>query len=179
MEAATDVQHRVIENLLDQVDELRRDNARLQAQLRQGDRDGGDCCPVASLPALTPREHYVPRGEVLEAGGLPMYVVGGADRANGRAAIVSYDIYGFDGGRIRAVCDEIADAGYLVALPDFFRGDAWSQERAECEPDAKAGWIKSVSNPESITDDLAQRVIPYLASRGATQIGVVGFCFGG
>ena len=76
MEAATDVQHRVIENLLDQVDALRRDNAQLQAQLRQSDRDG-DCCPVASLPALTPREHYIPRGEVLEA--MLGWMVEGAD----------------------------------------------------------------------------------------------------
>ena len=178
MEAATDVQRRVIENLLNQVDELRRDNARLQAQLGQGDRDG-DCCPAASLPALTPRERYTPRGEVLEVDALPVYVVGDVARAGGRAVIVSYDIYGFDSGRIRAVCDEIADAGYLVVLPDFFRGDAWSQERAEREPDAKAGWIKSMSDPTAVSDDLSKRALPYLASRGATVVGVVGFCFGG
>ena len=53
-----------------------------------------------------------------------MYVVG-----NGTTAIVwNYDIYGFDSGRTREYCDLFADNGFLVILPDYFRGEVFPEE---------------------------------------------------
>ena len=58
--------------------------------------------------------------------------------AGPKCIIWCYDIYGFEvcdlidwrgwdcfvqGGRTRQLCDMLADSGYLVILPDFFRGD--------------------------------------------------------
>ena len=63
--------------------------------------------------------------------------------AGKKCIIWCYDIYGFEvieitkckhcfvvpqfvlcqGGRTRQLCDMLADAGYLVILPDFFRGE--------------------------------------------------------
>jgi dienelactone hydrolase len=52
-------------------------------------------------------------------GDLPVYVVGSAE--NGRAVILTGDIYGFDVGRSREVSDHIAESGFIVINPDFFR----------------------------------------------------------
>jgi dienelactone hydrolase len=109
-------------------------------------------------------------------GDLPLYVVGPADAEH--AVIVSYDIYGFHGGRIRNICDQIANNGYFVVLPDFFRGDCWSPERTATEPDAKMPWIKSVSSPTQVRDDLVS-VIGMLKKMGVKRQGMAGFCFGG
>lgn len=52
---------------------------------------------------------------------LDLYVVG-----NGTKAIIwNYGIHGFNGGsRARQFCDLFADNGYMVILPDYFRGDS-------------------------------------------------------
>jgi dienelactone hydrolase len=109
--------------------------------------DEQDCCPVGSLPSLTPSEEYVTKGEVILLGDLPAYVVG--SRSASHAVIVGYDIYGFNGGRIRNICDEIASHGYLVVLPDYFRGDCWTQLREQTEQDDKMPFIKRYITVES------------------------------
>ena len=127
----------------------------------------GDCCPSGSLPALSCS--YTPRGSEEKLGDLPLYVAGEKSEF---ALIVSYDIYGFHGGRIRNICDQLADQGYYVVLPDFFRGECWTAERNETEPDAKMPWIKAMSNPESVRNDLVS-VIGLLKSRGVRRQGKV------
>ena len=48
--------------------------------------------------------------------------------------VVAYDIFGFDGqSRIRSVCDRLAEAGFFVILPDFYRGQQWTDARMESE----------------------------------------------
>lgn len=39
--------------------------------------------------------------------------------------IVMYDIFGFDSGRNKIVCDWYEKQGFSVYLPDFFRGDSF------------------------------------------------------
>jgi dienelactone hydrolase len=39
-----------------------------------------------------------------------------------QAVVWNYDIFGFDAGRTRQMCDLLAASGYLVALPDYYRG---------------------------------------------------------
>jgi dienelactone hydrolase len=137
-------------------------------------KSSADCCPQGSLPALS--DAYNARGSDETLGDLPLYTVGAEDAKH--AVIVSYDIYGFNGGRIRNICDQIANCGYRVVLPDFFRGDCWTTERNTTEPDEKWPWIKSVSSPDAVHTDLVA-VIGMLKSNGMQRIGMVGFCFGG
>ena len=66
-----------------------------------------------------------------------------------------------------------------MILPDFFRGDAWTDARTAAEPDAKAPFIRRVSEPAALLADLTTRVLPYLKARGAKRVGLAGFCFGG
>eukprot|EP01031_Cornospumella_fuschlensis_P044955 gene44955-54987_t len=118
------------------------------------------CCPVDALPSLTPPEGYVQQGTVQTLGDLPVYVVG--SRESKRAVIVGYDIYGFEGGRIRNICDEIAAAGFLVVLPDFFRGQCWTVERELNDQDAKGGFIKGLSHAEPLLKDFTDLLLPFL-----------------
>jgi dienelactone hydrolase len=34
------------------------------------------------------------------------------------------EYFDVQGGRTRELCDKLSDAGYMVLLPDFFRGDS-------------------------------------------------------
>merc|ERR1711935_811232 len=69
-------------------------------------------------------EGYVEKGRVINIQGLDMYVVG-----NGTTALIwNYDIYGFNSGRTREYCDLFADNGFLVLLPDYFRGEVFPEE---------------------------------------------------
>lgn len=99
-----------------------------------------DCCPPGSLPSLTEAAEYKQQGCTEMVGDLPIYLVGPSPSLT--AIIVGYDIYGFEGGRIRNICDELSQAGHLVVLPDFFRGDCWSAEREAAEVATKMDWIK-------------------------------------
>eukprot|EP01036_Dinobryon_divergens_P022339 gene22339-30584_t len=136
------------------------------------------CCPPGSLPFAEKFADYTPKGVVQNLGDLPIYLVG--DKSNRKAVIVSYDIYGFDAGRTREICDHIAAAGFLVLLPDFFRGKHWTVELEDNEPDKKGPFIKSLSNPEDILADTTTKILPFLQNEcQATSISCVGFCFGG
>lgn len=83
----------------------------------------GGCCPPGSEPFLAAT--YKARGEVINLDGLNCYVFGKGDKA----VICNYDIYGFDGGRTRLMVDQIADAGYLAILPDYYGKDAWPADK--------------------------------------------------
>lgn len=130
------------------------------------------CCPPKSYGSLAC--NYSSKGVVSSIGDLPVYVVGQGKRA----VIFGYDIYGFNGGRTRFVCDQLAEMGFLVILPDFFRGECWSAEREAKEPESKGPWIKSMSHPGAIQNDL-DKVFRYLEQLEIFSVGVVGTCFGG
>ncbi len=57
------------------------------------------CCPKGSLGHLAPSEGYVQKGTVVRVDDLDLYVVGEGETA----IIVVYDIFGFNGGRVRQV----------------------------------------------------------------------------
>lgn len=82
--------------------------------------EAGSCCPSGSWPALQPPEDYKPRGmdEFLED--LPVYVAG---QPGPKAVVVLPEIFGF-AGRLKGICDTLADEGYFVVMVDSFRGDS-------------------------------------------------------
>merc|ERR1711915_1038527 len=74
------------------------------------------CCPDGAygnppFPGYT----WNDKGVVDQVGDLKVYRTG----AGNKCIIWCYDIYGFEGGRTRQLCDQLADCGYLVLLPDF------------------------------------------------------------
>jgi dienelactone hydrolase len=132
------------------------------------------CCPKDS--ELPTHSDHVEKGKLDKVDDLELYVSGSGESA----IIVVYDIFGFDGGRVRQVCDQIADTGFLVVLPDFFRGPGWDPANFP-PPDFQElmQWIKKVGSWDNVIKaDFFQRVIPYLHSKGVKKIGALGFCFG-
>ena len=133
------------------------------------------CCPPDGLPplkALSPNEAPA-AGKVQDMGGLKVYVVGDAAKAR-RAIVVASDIWGFEAGRHRQVCDLLAKRlKAVVFLPDFFHGDACSPDKAPGTP-GFVDWVKQW-RPDSVSADL-QKVLRTI--RPSVRIGTVGFCWG-
>jgi len=125
-----------------------------------------------------PKEEYKEQGREVLLGDLPAYIAGDLD--SNTAVVVAYDIYGFTGNRTRAICDELAQAGHLVVLPDFFRGERWTAQREAEEQASKPQWIKARSAPDNIIVAFANQVWPFLTRAHASRrVGLLGFCWGG
>ena len=109
------------------------------------------------------------------------YVVGSPQAK--AALIVAYSIFGFQGqSRIRQVCDQFAAAGFYVILPDYYRGDQWSDERQAKEGRegivpfiAQFKWAGALENDFKAAVAHA-REQPGIGAAG--KIGAVGFCWG-
>lgn len=138
------------------------------------------CCPRGALGAAAPAPGKR-RGELVTLpGGLEAYVVG---RGNKRAVVVACDIFGIHMGRNKEICDSLADEGFLVVLPDFFKG---AYEDVGSDPGL---WevlrqAPSVLTPlntpwADIEQDLEASVLPFLEEQGCVDnAGVLGFCWG-
>jgi len=135
------------------------------------------CCPPGSLGEL--KTSYIPRGVIQNLDGLSVYTIGQGEKA----IILIHDIFGVDSGRTKEICDQLADAGYLVVMPDFFEGDGETEKDimegfAMCRAYAlikrlwKCPWKK-------VQEHLNKTVYPYLESKGVKKIGTMGFCWGG
>jgi len=92
------------------------------------------------------------------------------------AVVVAYDIYGFDAGRSKLVCDVLAAAGHVAVLPDFFSGD--SCEGEACAEMGKVPWITKQADWGKVGAQLREEVLPFLQERGATKVGILGICWG-
>lgn len=110
-------------------------------------------------------------------GGVDAYVVG--DKSCGRAVLVASDILGIHSGRHKAICDELAAEGFVVVMPDFFRG-AFPDE-GTAPPWWKLllqapGLITPLSTPWAKVQEDLERLLPFLADCG--PVGILGFCWG-
>ena len=153
------------------------------------------CCPPGSHGYLSPAADYVERGTVETLGDLEVYVVAPPPPASDddeapppplpqRLLIVGYDIFGFNSGRTRQICDELASRGYLVMLPDFFRGggangDVWM-------PFAIPSMISTIKSTAwsrvcaDISTALTRAAAMTSTSAAAPlDVGFLGFCWGG
>jgi dienelactone hydrolase len=63
-------------------------------------------------------EGYQPSGKVVRVEDLDIYVVGSGDKC----VVWNYDIFGFNSGRTKELADLLAESGFLVVMPDYFRG---------------------------------------------------------
>lgn len=133
------------------------------------------CCPPGSLPplsTLSPTETPA-TGEVRDIEGLRVYVSGN-EESSVRSIVVASDIWGFEAGRHRQVCDVLASRlNAFVYLPDLFHGDPCTPEKAPGSP-AFSAWAKKWQ-PDKVTTDLLEVInnIPMVH-----PIGIVGFCWG-
>jgi len=126
------------------------------------------CCPPGSLASLGQTD-YTNKGEVITRGDLPIYVVG----KGSKCIIWNYDIFGFDSGRVKQLCDVLADAGYLVLLPDWFRG-TWQDPTKPGIPE----FLARTTEWQKLLGDWSGLVKPLAAELGADTFGSVGTCWG-
>ena len=75
------------------------------------------------------------------------------------------------------LADSIAKAGYLVVLPDLFKGDAIPVQTPEGGLNLTAWHLR---HPTAEIDSIIESTIKYIQTDlGAKKIGGVGYCFGG
>jgi len=123
-------------------------------------------CPIGSEPYLAATYKSIGTEHILEGGDLPCYIVGDGPKS----LIFGYDVFGFNGGRTRLMCDQFASAGYSVILPDFFRGDSAVKHE-------NFGFVQQYTWAK-VNKDLTQSIYPYLNQRGIRRIGFIGACWG-
>ena len=69
-----------------------------------------------------------------------------------KVIVVAYDIFGVvAGGRVKNYCDSLADKGYHVYLPDFYRKKYC--DPFKCEKEELVKFVKSIGL-DSIRKDL-------------------------
>lgn len=129
------------------------------------------CCPDGSLPAL--KEEYTPVGKEIDLDGLKCYISGEA--STGKAVIVFYDIFGYNGGRTKAICDQIANDGYYVVLPDIYHGDGW---KPGVPLDGKVMELVKKFPWHPLIKQDTDKVLNHLEELSMTSIGTLGFCAG-
>lgn len=124
------------------------------------------CCPPKSHSFLDNSE-YQCKGTIEKVDDLEMYVSGSGEKC----VIWNYDIFGFDGGRTRQNVDLLASQGFMVILPDYYRGFFITPT----DP-GLVDHIKKYSYSELEPD--VNRVLTFARSRGANTFGSVGTCWG-
>lgn len=82
------------------------------------------CCPKGSYGKLD--NIHLDRGVVETVDGMDVYIAGKG--TSNQVIVFIYDIFGFNSGRSRQICDELADQGYSVYMADFFRGEMLNKE---------------------------------------------------
>lgn len=80
------------------------------------------------------KSDYEPVGTIEKMSGLDIYVTKPKDKSKPfkKAIIVCYDIYGFH-QNVKQYCDLLAEAGFLTVLPDYQRGQAWTESQVSSE----------------------------------------------
>jgi len=132
------------------------------------------CCPENSWGKLN-NPGYKAKGivEKIQETNIDVYRVGESEKC----IIWNYDVFGFDGGRTRQMADFIADHGYMVIIPDYYRGKICDVTKENLDT------IMTFLKTESVWDgklkeDWEKSVCPYATKNGAISFGTIGFCWG-
>ena len=90
------------------------------------------CCPPGSWPGLVEDTAHALAGTTATfPSGLDYYYTA-PPAPSTKGIIVAYDVHGFNGGRVKSVCDSIAAAGFHVIMPGSLRHCAY-QQAASCQ----------------------------------------------
>ena len=125
------------------------------------------CCPPSAWGKLEKDASYKEKGTVDKEADIDIYRVGSSPKC----IVWNYDVFGFNGGRTRKLCDSLADKGYMVILPDWYRGKL--QDPAE-GMDKLGAFIKAETVWETIKADWDNKVRPYAERHGAKTYGAIG-----
>lgn len=125
------------------------------------------CCPTDNKPAAC---DYLPHGE-------SMYMAGSIESKKG--VVLVGDIFGMHHNSHR-YADILAEAGFLVIMPDFFGKHAWSPDN--WPPDYSSEKWMEFRNYCSAFDTIhlpkARKAVSLLRKIGCTKIASIGMCWG-
>jgi len=139
------------------------------------------CCPEGSAPYLA--NGHVNTGQVINVGGFPCYATGVPDST--RALIVASDVWGWNGGRTRALADHLAAAlNAYVLVPRLL--DAPPLEGGT-DGDGLPPGFSIEARMKDFADfvrghpwtSLSKKLDAILAHVDGKPVGMVGFCWGG
>ncbi|CAG8553916.1 17284_t:CDS:2 [Cetraspora pellucida] len=139
---------------------------------------------AASCGTIPPVEsNYSPKGVIKNVSDLDVYTVvpdSFTEAQTKNAVIICYDIYGFH-ENVKQFCDILGSQGFLVALPDFFRGDPWTSEKIKGDNfmESLRAWLGEKAPPERVQQHTAQIVEHLRKEYGVQNFGFIGFCWGG
>ncbi|EOD10873.1 hypothetical protein EMIHUDRAFT_215122 [Emiliania huxleyi CCMP1516] len=133
------------------------------------------CCPVGSLPYLAAT--HTATGRVVDLGAVELY----ANTTNGTNGIlICPDVWGWNGGRVRAIADGLSEQGYKVAVGKFLAPALDGGTDGDALPpdgDFSMDWIKQF--PWETQRPKVEAALGFLKAEGCSKIGVLGFCYGG
>lgn len=130
------------------------------------------CCPSGAWGELK-NPDYVPKGTTEKIGDLDIYQVGNSSKV----IIWNYDIFGPDGGRTKQMADFLADHGYMVLMPDYYRGKTKDPFNSPQE-ETKAFLIQESNWEGQLKGDWENTILPHAEKLGAKTIGTIGTCWG-
>jgi dienelactone hydrolase len=111
---------------------------------------------------------------ILDGYDVPVYVVGPADAKT--TVVFIHDIFSIHEGRVKALCDFLAELGYRVVFPDWHKGDSLDHAEDRESRMLKFGaWITAhpVDEVVRMFADTCNRV------RGVgKKVAAIGFCWG-
>lgn len=138
------------------------------------------CCPPGSAPYLA--ADHDDEGVIGEIEGVCYYQVG-----SGKAGLlICPDVWGWNGGRTRAIADDFAKKGLSVWVPKLLPpyqggtdGDALPSDFNIIERMNELGpLIGGEWNPSEVVPK-ALKVVEAMKAAGVSRIGCIGVCFGG
>lgn len=118
----------------------------------------------------------IPVGTESQISGISIYSAG--HRTDPSAVIVLPDLFGWRNVNTRLICDKIAEAGFLVIMPDLFDGDTLDFS----SPGASAAfpdWCKR--HNKNVVAPICAKILDYIEENVRPRLGTaaVGYCFGG
>jgi len=122
--------------------------------------------------------NYVAKGQLIDLDAtMKAYRIG----SGSKMVVWGHDIYGLTGpksdkGRTKEWADFLAENGYNVLVPDWFRGD--NIPGGNFFGPQTPAWSISVTNWTNIQSDWTNVILPYLQDQSPSSIGLIGTCWG-
>ncbi|EPY50091.1 dienelactone hydrolase family protein [Schizosaccharomyces cryophilus OY26] len=137
------------------------------------------CCPT-NIGAVPPSGKYTFQGKEINFGGLNTYAVGSI--SNKKVILSVLDVFGLS-EQIKIGADKLAQAGFTVYLPDFFKGSPLPVESyPPITSEQKKVCSEFFSTRVSPADHLPnlEKVLDAIKSTHGNdvQIGALGYCWG-